>query len=501
MECGKIMPWEHYPKFLRFNEVQNPLNVIIDFFSSGRPKNHRKELKVFRHYVTSDEHYKGDRHGPGTLLFQYDNLVKFMEAIHLLLCEYQEAAWQYKNVPNEEILIEEESWDYFPKNLSYDELENPYLAIKKCFKKLKPQHYRYHLQEWLHSALYNNPITEDMTAGDVIEVYENLVKLLSAGWLIHQRKTKETYYNDAWKARQKSKPTETKIVIDGLSPLKSMTANLTPAEMLGLGEISNLIISRIPCVKMINCIGTRDNSTIYYLVVAIDDHERNPEHQIANKIEDHCRFLAQVFVFVIKTSSMRNGINAGKRFWNTVILRGTQIYVDDKIELPPPTPVSDKIWLDRAIHDWQRWGVQGKQFLEGANFYMKEKNNVLALFMLHQAVESTLLAVIKAFSGYRPSAHNLIRIFKISMLFTQDIAGVFDCKNESDAKLFSILQTGYSDARYKNDFSVDETVLPLLNEKVNRLLTITEQLYTQFVTDLEQKILLEPNDTSQQVIG
>src|ERR1700761_5337200 len=144
MYFGKMPSWEHYPKNLRFREIQNPLKVIVDFFSSGLPKDHRKDLKEWRSYVTSDDYYKGGKHGPGSLLFNYDEFLKFIEAIHLLLGNYLENSWKYKSATKDEISAERMQWVYFPQNLSGPELANPYLAVKKCFKKFKPQHYRDH---------------------------------------------------------------------------------------------------------------------------------------------------------------------------------------------------------------------------------------------------------------------------------------------------------------------------------------------------------------------
>lgn len=202
MYIDKAAPWEHYPKNLRFNEVQNPLLVIVDFFSAARLKEQRKDLKRWRYYVISDAHYTNERHGPGTLLFIYDLNVKLVEALHLLLWEYKDN-WSKRNKKIDSSQLEDErrKWAYFPKNLSEEELLDPYKAINKCFKKLKPQHYRDHLKEWLHVALYNHAANESLSAGEVIEVYDSMLKLYAAAWMIHQRETNQTITRKAIQAK------------------------------------------------------------------------------------------------------------------------------------------------------------------------------------------------------------------------------------------------------------------------------------------------------------
>jgi hypothetical protein len=191
MYFGKYAPWEHYPKTLRYFEIQNPLSVIAEFFSAGTVKNHRKDLNEWRAYVVSNKHFNDKQQGPGTLLYTCELNLKLLEAAYLKLLDYQEMSWKYK-VPEESQLDKEKtSWVYYPDNLSTEELLNPYLAIKRIFKKIKPQMYRDYLHDWLHAALHNNPIDEDITPGEVITVYENMLTLYDATWLFHQREAKE----------------------------------------------------------------------------------------------------------------------------------------------------------------------------------------------------------------------------------------------------------------------------------------------------------------------
>jgi hypothetical protein len=57
MYNGTYAPWEHYPKNLRHYEVENPMSVVVDFFSADSVKGHGKRLKEWRYYVVNDEHY------------------------------------------------------------------------------------------------------------------------------------------------------------------------------------------------------------------------------------------------------------------------------------------------------------------------------------------------------------------------------------------------------------------------------------------------------------
>jgi hypothetical protein len=185
MYFDNYAPWEHHPKTLSHKEQLSPLTVVMDFFSVDSLKGHKRDLKEWRSFVTTGKHFDDERHGPGSLLFTYDLNMKLLEAVYLLWLNYRNNHWNYKKVSDTQLQEEKESWVYFPKNLKLKEQANPYRAVERIFKKVSPQQYRDYLHEWLHFALYNNPADETLTASEVIMVYENLLKLYSAAWLIH----------------------------------------------------------------------------------------------------------------------------------------------------------------------------------------------------------------------------------------------------------------------------------------------------------------------------
>lgn len=480
MYLGTIAPWEQYPKHLRFSEIVNPLKVITDFFSSGWPNDHRQDLKEWRYYVLNDKSYK-DKHGPGHVLFIYDQTVQLIEALHLLLLKNSDRWPRLQDVTEEQMDEEKKDWIYFPKNLSAKELANPYKAIKKCFKKISPQEYRDYLKEWLHAALYNSAADETLMAGEIIDVYDNIRKLYSAAWLIYQRETDDTITHKCWGRSKAEKGSYTTAVAEELTPLKDLNPELTKAEELGIEEVKNLIVERVPSVSMIYLIGTHSDPFTYYLLVLIDDKEKTPEHEVANKIEDNCRYLASVFAIVHKLASAKEALMKDSRFWHNTLYKSINIYKAPDEELTGVHAIDNDVWLERAQRDWNRWGIQGKDFMKGAVRYTEDANYNLALFCLHQAVESSLIGIIMAVLGYRTNGHSLSRKIKITLLFTDEIKNVLQLNTPEGVKLFTQLQSGYAEARYKSEFKADEESVKLLKQSVGLLLAKIEQIYGQFI--------------------
>jgi HEPN domain-containing protein len=491
MYSGKYVPWDHFPKTLHFSEVQNPLQVIINFFSTDWPDGHRKQLKEWRRFVINDKSYNHKQEGPGMLLFIYDENLKMLEAMFLLLLDYQDNWSRSERITDKQLREEQEQWVYFPDNLSKNELIDPYLAVNKVFKKIKPQKFRDYLKAWVHNALYTFAADETLRACEIDLVYENMLKIYSAAWLVHQRKTEHVILRKDWHIEKIKEEAGEAGSLDAVKPNKSIPAintELTPAGKLGLDEVVKFILKEVPPVKMIVHLGTQENPFTYYLLILIEDKSNIQEHEIISKLEDKCKPLIGVFTLVYKLKSAVKGITGGMRFWNTVMQSCAVAYQADDLILPPYQPISDKVILERAAYNWNRWGLQGRQFFEGAKRYREDENYILALFLLHQAAESTLLGIIKAILGYYPHVHDLSRMLKITMLFTGGLNDVFQLETELGARIFGVLQDAYSEARYKSDFVPDDHSVNLLIDRVDTFLEKAEAIYLDFISSKEAQV-------------
>ncbi len=479
MNNAPYAPWEHYPKTLRHYEIENPMAVVVDFFSADSVNGHGKRLKEWRYYVVNDQHYDEKRHGPGTLLFIYDLNLRILEAMYLLLVNYNRFSYRQEKVSEDQLEEEKELWEYYPQNLSLKEQLEPYKAVKKVFKTISPQEYRDQLHEWSHVALYNNADVESLYAGEVINVYENLIKLYSAAWLIYQRESS--------RPQLKRSILESSLAETSTEPIVLRTINPEPtaAEKLALDEIKNLILNRCPEVQMIIHLGTHPKPFIFYLLILIADDEKTPEHQISNKIEDNCQYLAHVHAIVHKVNSAREALINGRRFWSTVMEKGIVLYQSPELTLPAHSEITKGILLARAQFNWERWGKQGAEFLSGAELYRTNNNFRLASFLLHQSVESVLKAIIQAVIGYRVQMHNLSRLLRLTLLFTNDLKEVFELNTTEGAQLYQLLQNAYSQSRYSNSFDPDGDSVRILAKQVTKFNKVAERIYRQYIQDIK----------------
>lgn len=124
---------------------------------------------------------------------------------------------------------------------------------------------------------------------------------------------------------------------------------------------------------------------------------------------------------------------------------------------------------------------RGSAFLEGAQVYRANQENNMAAFMLHQATELTLHALLQAITGIYFREHSITDLLRYCGRLSSQLRDFF-CKEPDDPLLLKLLQEAYVNARYNNDYKITTTELNLLYEKVAAILSIASQYVLETVS-------------------
>ncbi|MCX2584130.1 hypothetical protein [Pedobacter sp. MR22-3] len=176
--------------YLDQDEITNPVKVLHDFFSHAWLPNHLKMLKRWRNDVAIASE-KPKKCNPDSLVYHYELTIKLIEAAWLLkrhkLGRLDFDDKQEREVATWYIKTERKKLRYYPENLGIREIVKPSSVLKKMFRIYKLDGYKKILNTWLHEALSNSFMEESLSKSEVITVYEQLVKLFEATWLISER--------------------------------------------------------------------------------------------------------------------------------------------------------------------------------------------------------------------------------------------------------------------------------------------------------------------------
>lgn len=479
-----------YPKYLDQDEVHDPFKVIIDFFSADWLPGHLESLLEWRKHVIEEGYYI-DQHkkSPAGLLYTHQLNARLVEAVYLIsrtkrALKLAEAI--HINF-DKQLKQEEKEWLHYTVYLSPVERINPYLAISNFFKCYNVNQYLGFLYEWLETGLSNHTANEFFHTSDVIYFYENMQKLYEAAWIIKQREIEPTLKQTANELDElvirevKSYPVRLPLMNFDCS----FNETITPVEQIGLNRLVEIILREIESVLMVIHLGTHPAPDTFYLLVITKKQDKTSEHQLVDKIEKNCGHLISVCSIVHKSDAFLSGLEEKNRFFANALLKHKIAYQSTELVLPEIMITDSHPVRTQVEAVWNRFAKQGKDFLDTSLRCFEDGNYNLALFLMHQAVESTLSAVIRVNLGYRIAIHNLARQLRITLMFTDDLKNVFDFNVAEDVQLFELLQTAYSTARYKDDFYVDKDTVRALSDKVCKLFITAEDMYSQVIEQLK----------------
>ncbi|WP_419802157.1 HEPN domain-containing protein [Mucilaginibacter sp.] len=509
MNLRHYSTWDFYPQYLNRDEVNNPLTVIVEFFSADWLPGHLEALKTWRTFVTEDRHYTDRQNNPANLLYTYMLHVQLVEACFLLM---QSSGGRKKDNPREaeqdkQLLQEKSTWLHFPKGLSHEELLDPYLVLESFFKDYNLPQYRDFLYQWLEKGLSRFAADEAMPAREIIRVYENLEKLYQATWLIRRREMepvlKKKNDNVAEVARETEEAetiaaeitiaegkeiTETEVKKEGTNETLSsvgyrpptLETSVTQEGQQLLSKIISIVKHKVPTVEAVIYLGAisgkPDEIPSIYLLVIVSNDERKQGHELTSTIEESCKPLANVTALVHSAGIVLKAVERKNYFFCNSFLKPV-LYLSGNVLLPVPPEIDGELLKQKREENFQHWYGQANEFLNGADYYWNSSVYGLASFSLHQAAENALTAIIRAVLGYRLNLHNLARLLRITEIFTEELKSVFSLDTIEGVQLFNLLQKAYNEPRYKDDFKPEEASVRLLFDLVSKLLERVNDIY------------------------
>ena len=222
------------------------------------------------------------------------------------------------------------------------------------------------------------------------------------------------------------------------------------------------------------------------LVVSRQEDVRS-DYELQDVIENRCREIAAVTALVHDIDYVNRKLAEGQYFFSTVIQEGVLVYDGHRTPFAPAvTPNWEQvIWLARR--DFQRWKQQARAFYRSAAFNYESEEWRVAAFLLHQAAEHMYQAILLAFTGYKPTTHNLDKLRRYTNRFSVELAMVFPRDSAGEDELFRLLVSGYVDARYKEEFNITGVQVGMLLERLGRLVDIAERVCLNHFISLEKR--------------
>jgi HEPN domain-containing protein len=152
--------------------------------------------------------------------------------------------------------------------------------------------------------------------------------------------------------------------------------------------------------------------------------------------------------------------------WHTKRL----IYDAGKTILSAPGAYDIDLVYKKVQEETAHWMETATHLKNSVEYFKKARQYKIGAFMLHQAAEQSLMAIIRLSTGYRAGTHNLWRLLRYAQVFGDLPFGMFNSSPGKEKALLRILQSAYIGGRYKNDFELSEHQFLILEEGIESLL-------------------------------
>lgn len=203
-----------------------------------------------------------------------------------------------------------------------------------------------------------------------------------------------------------------------------------------------------------------------YLLVVIPDLSTNKKHVLEERIENSCADQTAVTAIVLDAKQLRHWISTKHPFASEAISDNRLVYRAGNAE----GEVADK---SQALYDYEAFFRMGRnranEFLIGADLYRIRKQYKMAAFMLHQAAEQALLAMLALKTGLRFDTHNIFKLSQYCGMVEPEFCQLLYGNSEPEKKAIRMLRSAYTKPRYGDNFEIDGGCLIILIDKISRL--------------------------------
>ena len=494
---------ELHPPYLWQEPQENYYTLLHQFFDYTSLFYCRVHLKELTQGAFADEYQAMQQ--PGNLLYFYERLLTLLYSVHGILEESgNNSATAETNIPESDLFLPDTikslNWHELPHQLSLFEIHQPLNAVHSFFQFLSFDEWMLEMHDWIRAALGNSTICEATEHADLLPICTHLYKIVEAAWVLHlqvkdrpqKEREKEPPVKESGTVETQSskthppahQPENGTAILRKPSPMYFFFSEKFKPLQDGLVKCIKEACTQVQKIFLLgSTFGETRAETLFsgsaptarevthcFLLVLVAKEETEKQSQLQDKLENLCLPLVATTVIVLYTEQFYDWLWERHPFAHTVQRLGVQLYSHPSLTKEPHLLSLNAETLKKEQESTYAKGINKVQeFIAGAELYTVRKQYKLAVFMLHQATEQALLTLLKVTTGLRMNTHNLDKLIRCGSMVSYRLQHIFSRKDEKGKRLFKLLQTAYSDARYDESSSIHFGDVESLSEQVNVL--------------------------------
>jgi HEPN domain-containing protein len=347
------------------------------------------------------------------------------------------------NFQGMEQLPEYPDWHNHPLCLTIEEIEQPLKVLEAFFDCYHLPQARACLKEWLDNGLR----TGDVNGARMLFIHDSISKLMEAAWLILCRKhTSEPF--------------------TGETDLNSIIALIVKA----IAPERIYLLSKSPMD----------------LLIVMPDKPQRPFSEYEHLIEMAGMNQEGLCFSLHSSAELYKQLQKGHILYSISCTPDKLIYDNGLAPELPLTAVNPTELRKEAEERFKLGFQKAGAFLSAANQQYASGEREMTAFMLHQAAELALRALILSLTGHDIRTHEIKQLLKNCHRCAPSLKSVFLSGREQEERLLNVLESSYKNARYSNQFKISEEDLQRLMKLITLLLENAEQVFTEKMNELSR---------------
>ena len=217
------------------------------------------------------------------------------------------------------------------------------------------------------------------------------------------------------------------------------------------------------------------------LLVIVSDtckasEQKKFEQSIFKAIDDLSTITTPISILVHDIDFINCQLKKAQYFFSDIKKEGIKLYDSGKFKLEESIELINKERCRLAKEDFEYWFSSAKEFAINYKNAFDRKSYSIAAFELHQVTERLYTCILLVFTRYKPNTHKLEILRKLTNALDKRLLKIFPLVTLEEVHLFTMLCEAYVDARYNKNYTITQSQLNFLSEKVQELISLTEML-------------------------
>ena len=215
-----------------------------------------------------------------------------------------------------------------------------------------------------------------------------------------------------------------------------------------------------------------------YDLLVVTKNAVDKSYELDDQITNRARmYKAAVNMEIHDISFINEGLELGQYFFLDIVNEGILLFDKGTVSFSQPRELTGDEQKQVAKKYFEKWFNRGTAFLKDVDAHLKASELNEGVFLLHQIAESFYYTALLVFTGYKPKTHNLGKLRKQAKQLSEELYYVFPAESSKKEKhLFDLLKRGYVDARYRDDYVINEEELSILIERVREMKAVVSKI-------------------------